>query len=318
MLGKIYFDGVGIEKNYRKALEWFTIYERLVENDPTAQYYIGRICYKGDGSSLEKDNEKAFLWLERSAKNENADAQLILGIMYLKGEGIEKNAKKAYQWFEKSFMNGNKKAEFQLGFCYQYGVHVEKNLSEALRHYKEYTRMHSDGHAYNCMGDLYREGGNGVEKDCIRALHYYKEADNLGFIKSAIRIGSMYFEGDGVQKNYKSAFNWFTKYQVLVNNDGDTQYYIGQIYFHGDNDNFKKDVSKSYVYTISAAKNGSSNAQLLVGLMHLNGEFVQKNFKNAFFWFDKAFKSNNVKAQFHLAHCYQDGIGVKKDPGQAL
>jgi TPR repeat protein len=62
-----------------------------------------------NGKGIEKDYKKAFNYYTLAANKGNKEAQYNLGIMYLKGEGINKDEIKAKEWFKKSCFNEKQK-----------------------------------------------------------------------------------------------------------------------------------------------------------------------------------------------------------------
>lgn len=64
---------------------------------PTAQANVGRMYYYGEG--VEKDYEKAFQWRSVAAKKNIAEAVHGLRIAYQEGHGVEQNDEKAFQFF---------------------------------------------------------------------------------------------------------------------------------------------------------------------------------------------------------------------------
>lgn len=67
-----------------------------------------------------------------------------------------------------------------------------------------------------------------------------------------------------------------------------------------------------------AAKNGYSEAQVLLGLCYANGDGISRNVDEAVQWFRKAAEQNNLQAQFRLGLCYLVGIGVNPREEEAL
>ena len=78
------------------------------KTDAEKKYELGMMYSNGLGS--EKDDKKAFEWINKAAEQNNADAQYFLGSMYQSGEGVAKNKRKALEWFNKSAQQGNEKA----------------------------------------------------------------------------------------------------------------------------------------------------------------------------------------------------------------
>ncbi len=66
------------------------------------------------------------------------------------------------------------------------------------------------------------------------------------------------------------------------------------------------------------ARNGDTEAQFVLGLLHSDGAGVPRNYEKAFFWYHEAAQQNHIDAQYNLAHLYLNGDGVKKDLVQAI
>ena len=67
-----------------------------------------------------------------------------------------------------------------------------------------------DPTAQNKLGDMYAEG-QGVEKDVVEAVRWYRKAAEQGFSKAQNNLGIMYSNGDGVAKNEVEAAKWCRK-----------------------------------------------------------------------------------------------------------
>jgi len=61
------------------------------------------------GIGIKQDYHKAVEWTTKAANQENAEAQLILGISYEFGKGVRQDYKKAKELFGKSCDNGLQK-----------------------------------------------------------------------------------------------------------------------------------------------------------------------------------------------------------------
>ena len=94
-----------------------------------------------------------------------------------------------------------------------------------------------------------------------------------GDADAQFNLGSMYYQGEGVPKDYKQAYAWFTK----------------------------------------AAEQGDAGAQFNLGFMYNKGEGVPKDYKQAIYWYTKAAEQGDDEAQFNLGLMYYEGQGVPKD-----
>jgi len=71
--------------------------------------------------------------LSKLAESGDINAQIDLGVCYVKGDGVPLDAKKAAYWWQKAADGGNDVAQYYLGLLYLDGVGVEKNLETTKR-----------------------------------------------------------------------------------------------------------------------------------------------------------------------------------------
>ncbi len=110
----------------------------------------------------------------------------------------------------------------------------------------------------------YKSGDNKQEVNLVK-----KDAEK-GLPKAQYNLAFMYYNGEGVKKDYKQAVNWFKK----------------------------------------AAEQGYSNAQFGLASMYNSGRGVKKDYKQAVNWFKKAAEQGLQEAQYNLAVMYGAGQGV--------
>jgi uncharacterized protein len=102
-LGVMYANGLGVTKDYEKALEWF--YKAADQNDPGAENNLGWMCENGFG--VTRDYVKAVQWYRKAAAGGLAKAENNIGIFYLKGLGIPRDRREAIQWFRHAAVHGD-------------------------------------------------------------------------------------------------------------------------------------------------------------------------------------------------------------------
>lgn len=133
LVGSLYMNGQGVEKDLTKAIYWF---QKAVEQDEAiAQYCLGIMYLKGDG--VEQDLSKAAHWLHKSAEQGDALAQYQLGSMYLKGTGVEQKYFMAAYWFRKAAEQREAIAQYALGKMYAQGIGVSQNDDESFYWYRK-------------------------------------------------------------------------------------------------------------------------------------------------------------------------------------
>ena len=133
LLGMLYMNGQGVEKDLTIAIGWFR--KAAQQNDAIAQYYLGMMYLNGNG--VARDEELAADWLHKSAEQGNALAQYQLGEMYLEGKGVDQKNYMAAHWLRKAGEQRVATAQLQLGNLYRLGKGVTKNKEEALYWYNK-------------------------------------------------------------------------------------------------------------------------------------------------------------------------------------
>ena len=58
------------------------------------------------------------------------------------------------------------------------------------------------------------------------------------------------------------------------------------------------------------AEKGNSDVQYNLGLIYSNGEDVEKDLKEAIYWFKKSASLKNVLAEYKLGYIYDNGLGA--------
>lgn len=109
--------------------------------------------------------------LSKSNKQNSAESQFNLGLMYRLGQGVPKNDAKAAKWYRKAAAQGYAGACVNLGMIY-----------------------------YN---------GQSVPVDYTKAAMWYRKGAELNDAEGQYNLGTMCYNGLGVSKNLIQAYAWF-------------------------------------------------------------------------------------------------------------
>ena len=110
---------------------------------------------------------KTFAEIKTMAEAGDADAQLVLGLMYSIGEGVEQDLKEAVKWLQKAADQRNAKAQYMLGNMYNKGEGVPQDFKEAVKLYRKAAEKGGAFAQYN-LGIGYAKG-QGVLLDYVAA-----------------------------------------------------------------------------------------------------------------------------------------------------
>lgn len=171
-LGRYFYHGLGVERDYAKALE---CYRKAAElKSEWAMEQIGW-CYE-KGLGVPADEKEAFSWYRKAAENGQAWSMGQLALWYETGRGTEKNPSQAYYWYRKNAEAepANRWAQESLGRCHENALGTKKDDREALRWYRKAADAGSLW-AGEQAGRFFEEG-LGTEKDPEKAYGYYLPA----------------------------------------------------------------------------------------------------------------------------------------------
>lgn len=189
------------EKYYKAALDGFTFVEPQAKKmRPFVQYRIGKMYNCGLGT--EKDFGKAFEWFEKAVIAENKYAQYSLGSLYYYGNGTEQNFEKAFALYKKSADKGNAYGCYQAAKMLESGVGAEIDLEKSDEYFrKAYQGFLSIEKNTNSADLQYRLGvmtlkGIGCDADIFKAADFFRKSADNGNIHAAYRLGKIYLSDD--------------------------------------------------------------------------------------------------------------------------
>lgn len=134
---------------------------------------------------------------QNSASKNYLEAQMLIGMDYLNGNGISQDYAKALEWFEKSASENYAPAQDSIG-C-----------------------MYNNGHC--------------VDQDHFKAFEWFQKAANQNYHTGQVNLALMYKDGLGVAQDHIKALEWFqkaadqgddiAKYNIdlLIKEDAETQ-----------------------------------------------------------------------------------------------
>jgi TPR repeat protein len=132
-LGRCYFYGEGVEKNYEKA---FDLFMTAAEKDSVdAQFNVGNCYFHGHGTKVDKT--KAVEWYEKAAESGHPGALNMIGECYYNGEGVEQSYGNAFFSYLKAAQNGEPNAQINVGTCYFRGEGTFRNTIRAEEWYRK-------------------------------------------------------------------------------------------------------------------------------------------------------------------------------------
>ena len=284
-VGDWYQAGLGEPKNPALAAQWWQRSARL--GNTHASYRLGLMCQEQHQGKLVSE---CLDWFEKAAKQDHAEAQLILGQWYAKQQGADEDAVK---WLEKAAELGNRDAQYQLGKRYEQGIGVSKRQDIAQRWFEKAA-------AQQQPDALLQQARQAAP---IYAFAAYQRAANAGSADAELWLGKAYLAGEWVSADPALGRYWLELAAAHGSHEAEYQLSLQQV-----------DREQQIYWLTRAADGGVTKAWFdLAVLQQGQGELEQARTSYA-----KAARQGNRAALYAYGEMLRLGQGGKEDYALAL
>lgn len=144
------------------------------------------------------------------AEQGNADAQLLVGRMYLMGQGVAKDAGQAIKWFQASAAQANADAQFMLGSMY---LLPQKDVAEGVK-WMRLSAEQGNQDAQYVLGKVYIKGLQGLTRDPVQAEMWLRLSakNNLPFYEAELATAERQMSPDQIAMGKALAAEWKPKH----------------------------------------------------------------------------------------------------------
>ena len=300
------------------------------DKDPVVNYYMGRMRLYGYGQL--KNNISALRHFEQAAEKGFLPAQQLLARYALLED---KNPQQALYWFKKAADANDIQAQMYCAAAYLFGVGVSKNTELAKRYYiaaakggnglAQYTLAQdflgsrdasnkklgliwlnkavaqNNPAAQAALGEMYAKGRM-VPVDLVKAKALIGLSVSQGYIPGVYQMGELMRQ----QNDFKQAEECFKAASKAKFSPAE----IALSKLYTDSKSPLYDLHLGFLQMLTAAQNGSSEAQEALSLMYKNGQGVEKDEVMAKQWQAKSLvsaKHNPATSEMEAAEWLSQG-----------
>jgi len=334
VLGTMYLDGIGTEKNYEQAYYWF--HRTAEQGDPDALNKLGWMCEAGLG--VERDQSRAVNWFRQAAERGHLEAQFNLGAKYDNGEGVSQNSSEAARWYRLSAEQGFSDARFFLAQALESGDGVPINFDEAI---DWYILACEDGHRSakvklwsHALSEKYLPEdeeeqifieklgvemksalaefklafrlniGDGVELNLEKSLDLYQTAANKGFASAINHLSVIYMIGRGVEKNLAKASVLKTK-GIRASSE-----ILRPSWMYLGDKSLQRSEVDSHREHLLKAEHGILISMKEVRENFYHGKGVKQNYVAALAWYQRSAELGDSYSNYISGHMHLFGLGT--------
>lgn len=183
-------------KNYTQALE--ACRQPAERGDAKAQQHMGSV------SLARRDYRSAKAWAERSAAQNHAAGQLLLGRLYQDGQGVKQDQRRGLELISQAADQGLAEARFSAGLAYLNGLGTSPDPARAERYLKLAA---VDGHiaSHLALATLHESQGEPQQ-----ARHWLRQAARKGSAEAQFLLGQSYASGSTGAVDNQEAYVWYS------------------------------------------------------------------------------------------------------------
>ena len=311
---------------------------------------------KADALRLENKFEESAVLYQKAADNGNAYAIWRLSKAYSNGDGVAFDENQAFELLQQAAQGGCDEAKCDLAFVYLfdwYGVGTDlekgKNILDELmlstdnsyvlsryasllfygfEPYEEdkekamsiLEKVKDKNNPLYCdiMGDVYFSGTEGISIDEHKGIDFLEKAFNGGRRYCAYELQNIYELGRGsIKKDIIKQIEWLMR--GVDCNQTDCLVEMALICMSEDSTYQEyRNPQRGIELLKCAAKHGSGVAYCALGNLYFRGEYIQKDDKKAFDYWEKAVELRDPQGGSNLAFAFMEGIGCEKDVEKAI
>ena len=201
-------------------------FQKAEEGNSYAQYILSRYYY-----IVEIDHKKAFHYAQLSASQNSPFGIGMLAACYDMPIGVEHDASLALLYFKKGIALNDLASLRSYGRNNIFGFTFPINVEIGMRLLQKGAEL-NDGVCMDCIGDIYRLGVTGIEKNEDIAEKWFRKAIEAGHIESYNSLGALFlWKEAGSLKDFKKAQPFFL--EGVKYNETNALTSMGNIFYQG-------------------------------------------------------------------------------------
>lgn len=199
-----------------------TLAQAYNTGDPATQYKVGEM-YR-EGKEVNEDILEAMKWYKRAARQGNTQAAKEAAYLYFCGVGnqhgkmLDRDYKEALRLYHFALKDYPKDAYYNMAYIYADGGNgVAMDKEKGFSYMKQAVESGS-GYAANIVGRAYLYGPADEwnyktfrqQKNVMEAEKWLKKGAELNDQSCMMLLGSLYYEGTVLPRNYNNSFMYFS------------------------------------------------------------------------------------------------------------
>ena len=255
--GNLMYRSAAVPSDYEEA---FRYVKEASDKGWTEADFLLALMYR-DGSGTERSVEMAEAYLTKAAEAGHQRAMTILADMYNEGKYLSRDPEKAFRWYLESARSGNPRSQYQVASMLSAGIGTEKDPKASKEWFARYSSSSLNEFRRSAMDTLKARG-----PDAETSMVLLKASSRSLHTQSMMALASRYEEGRDVKRNESAAAQLLERASA---SGGAPRTRLGIMYLEGIG--VEKDAGKAFSLFRSAAQFGDAAGMYRLALMYKDG-----------------------------------------------
>ncbi len=280
-------------------------------DDPSDVLLLGLLYLTGNG--IARNPAKAEVLIRRAAEAGYPKACHVLGITLRDGT-FETDPVGSHMWILRAAEGGVAEAQMYAGIDLHNGDGVMRDDHAALMWLERSLENGCEDSRY-FIGNLRYFSDDETIRDRDLGMSLLNAASDNGDRQASMALCSVYANGTGVERNMFMAEMMLRR--AAAQGDADACHSLSRLYAAGT-PHMEKDMGKSFEMLVRAVELGCTDALQDLGAAYMYGLGTGRDMGMAIRYLREAADNGSPKALVNLGLIYSNGMGVRKDEHRAV
>lgn len=192
-------------KNYSKIRSCANL------NIPRAMGILGKLYMQGMG--VNRDDKEAMIWSKKAADRFDSLGMETIATLYHNGIGVELDYNKAIIWNQKAIEHGSIDAMVNISIAYANNSLFNNKPEDKGLSIEWLKKASDSGSAEGMckLAGYYRSKNKYIPQDYEKAIDLLTKASDQKHVCGFLGMADMYLYGNGAKQSYEKAFFWYQK-----------------------------------------------------------------------------------------------------------
>lgn len=320
-LGTMYYKGLGVSQDYKKAEMYFSASKEKI---PYSKIYLGNMSMYGLGKDIDYEKAKEYYSEAMKSRSEHTQAQASykIALMYEKGLGTSVDYNLAFRNYFNSAKSDFADAHYKMGQLLetekfktndigkeQADVCYQKALELYIKAEKEMENKSTE----LTIGTMYAQG-QGVPQDEDKAVEWLTKSAEKNNAIAYQKLSAIFADENSKYFNMNKAVKYLEQSAIIGNHFAN--YQLGKIY--SDSDSKFYDLNKAVSNLQVSAEQGNHFANYKLGKIYADKDSPFYNLNKAIPNLQVSAEQGNHFANYKLGKIYADKNSPFYDPNRAI